>query len=109
MLVTTTSLALPAARSGVVAVIDVKPVTETLVAGWPPIVTSASAAKSVPAIVTFEPPLAGPAAGLSEKTIRCESSDVFPEGSVAVAAKRAPAVVVTGSMMSKPRCPRRSS
>ncbi len=40
----------------------------------------------MPAIVTFVPPAGGPEAGLIEKMIRCENSDVFPAGSVAVAA-----------------------
>src|SRR5437870_2751368 len=46
--------------------------------------TVAPAMKSVPLIVTDVPPAAAPDAGLIANGIRCENSDVLPEGSVAV-------------------------
>ena len=82
------------------AVICVGPVTLTFVAGWPPIETVAPSSKSMPVIVTFVPPAGGPEAGFIEKMSRCENSDVFPAGSVAVAEMREPFSTVTGSVTS---------
>ena len=65
----------------------------TPVAGTPPTVTVVGSAKSVPETVNGVPPAAGPEAGVIEKTIRCENSEVLPAGSVAVAEMRAPASV----------------
>ena len=42
------------------------------------------------------PPAGGPEAGVIEKTIRCENSEVLPSGSVAVAVTRRPAAIATG-------------
>ncbi len=97
--VTTTLLSDPAGRAGVVAVICVGPVTLTLVAGWPPTETVAPSSKSMPAIVTFVPPSGSARAGLVEKISRCENSEVFPAGSVAVAVIREPFSTCAGRMM----------
>ena len=61
------SLSEPAASAGEVAVIWLKFVTTTEVAGWPPIVTVAPSSKSVPAIVTPVPPADGPDAGIDRE------------------------------------------
>jgi hypothetical protein len=57
------------APAGVVAVIVVLFMTVTLVAGFPPKVTVAPAAKFVPVIVTDVPPAAGPVLGLTPVTV----------------------------------------
>ena len=57
-------------------------------------------AKSVPEALKAVPPVSGPEVGVMAKMIRCENSEVFPLGSVAVAAIRAPASVATGSVTS---------
>jgi hypothetical protein len=58
----------PVARAGVVAVMSVGLSTDTAVAGLPPIVTEAPAAKFLPVIVIIEPPLVGPVAGSTAST-----------------------------------------
>ena len=72
----------------------------TPAAGTPPTVSVVGSAKSVPDAVNGVPPSAGPEAGLIEKRMRCENSEVLPFGSVAVAEMRAPTSVVTGSVTS---------
>src|SRR5437763_3035260 len=62
--VVTTTSALPALCGGVAAVIVVGLTTLTSVAGAPPIVTPAPAAKFAPVIVTFVPPRLDPALGV---------------------------------------------
>lgn len=64
----TTTVTAPAAWAGVVAVIVVAELITTLVAGTPPKVTVAPAAKAVPVRVTAAPPPAGPPDGLTELT-----------------------------------------
>src|SRR5262245_54505989 len=86
------SLAVPAARAGVVALMVLSSTTTTPVAGTPPIVTEAST-KLVPEIVIPVPPSGGPERILTENGSRCESSDVLPDGLVAVAEMREPAGV----------------
>ena len=98
--VTTTLLRDPAGSAGVVAVICVGPVTSMFVAGWPPTVTVAPSSKSMPLMVTLVPPAGGPEAGFIEKINRCENSDVFPLGSVAVAEMRDPVSTFAGSVTS---------
>ncbi len=56
--------------------------------------------KSVPDTVIAVPPAGGPDRTSIEKMIRCENSDVFPLGSVAVAEIRTPSSVATGSVTS---------
>src|SRR5262249_49357130 len=102
---TTTLLREPAESTGAFAVIWVGPVTLTLEAGCPPIVTVAPAAKSIPVSVTLVPPAGGPEAGDIEKMRRCENSEVFPFGSVAVALILAPASTVNGSVTSMAALP----
>ena len=85
--------------------IDVGFTTLTFVAGWPPTVTVAPVAKSMPVIVKFVPPAGGPEAGLIEKISRCENSDVFPFGSVAVAEMREPLSTVAGRTRSNDALP----
>ena len=75
-------------------------VNVTPAAGVPPTVIVVGSAKSVPEIVKAVPPAPDPEAGLIEKMIRCENSEVFPAGSVAVAEIRAPTSVTTGSVTS---------
>jgi hypothetical protein len=65
----TTTLTAPAARAGVVAVIEVLFTTTTLVAAAPPKLTPAPAAKPVPVMVTAVPPLVGPELGLTRVTV----------------------------------------
>src|SRR5690242_18662502 len=89
-MVTTTSLKEPAASAGTVAVIWLKLVTVTFVAGCPPMVTVAAPSKSVPAIVTAVPLAGGRDAGLIENGSRCEDSDVLPFACVAVLERRSP-------------------
>ena len=60
----------------------------TSVAGWPPIVTVAPASKSVPRIETRPPPAGSPETGEIENTMRGDSSEVWPFGSVAVTVDR---------------------
>ena len=55
---------------------------------------------ALPEIVKAVPPAPDPEVGLIEKMIRCENSEVFPAGSVAVAEIRAPTSVTTGSVTS---------
>ncbi len=64
-LTVTTTFTAPAAWVGVVAEIDVLVIVPT-VAGVPPKVTVAPAAKFVPAIVTTVPPAVEPLAGVTE-------------------------------------------
>src|SRR5262245_15594093 len=78
--------------------------TFTFVAGTPPIVTVTPSWKSVPETLKNVPPAGGPEGILIEKGRRCESSDVFPAGSVAVAEIGEPAAV-EGSMTSKDALP----
>jgi len=68
VLVTTTVTA-PAAWAGVVAVIEALLTTVTPVAGVPPKLTVAPAAKFVPARVTAVPPLTEPEFGDMEVTV----------------------------------------
>ena len=77
----------------------------TLVADAPPMDTVAPEAKSVPESVTPVPPDAGPEAGATEKMIRWENSDVLPEGSVAVALRRASVATAAGTVTSKAPVP----
>jgi hypothetical protein len=65
--VTTTSTA-PAACAGVVAVMVVELVTDTLVAAVPPNVTEVAPVKCVPVMVTAVPPLVEPVLGETEVT-----------------------------------------
>jgi hypothetical protein len=67
--VVTTTLAVPAAPAGVVAVIDVALATETLVAATPPIVTPVAPVNPVPVIVTGVPPAVVPLLGVNELTV----------------------------------------
>ena len=91
-----TGLRLPAGSAGDVAVIVAESTTSTFVAGAPPTVTVAPSSNSMPLIVIAVPPSGGPDVGLlSEKTMRCENSEVFPSGSVAVALTRAFSSTVT--------------
>ena len=87
--VATTSWEVPGANAGAVAE-SCELETKTGDASTPPIVSVVGSAKSVPKTVNDEPPVSGPEAGLIEKRIRGENSDVLPAGSVAVAAMRAP-------------------
>jgi hypothetical protein len=66
--VTTTSTAL-AACAGVVTVIVVELVTDTLVPAVPPNVTEVAPVKFVPVMVTEVPPAAGPLFGDTEVTV----------------------------------------
>ena len=59
----TTTLTVPAACAGVVAVIEVELTTVTLVAAVPPKLTVAPDAKPVPVILTDVPPLVLPEVG----------------------------------------------
>src|SRR3989475_13016985 len=61
--------ATPAACGGVVALICVALTTLTPVAGVPPTVTVAPAAKFVPVIVIAVPPAVGPEVGLTPDTV----------------------------------------
>jgi hypothetical protein len=54
----------------------------------------------VPATASTAPPAGSPDAGLIEKTIRCESSDVLPSGSVAVAVRCSPGRIVAETVTS---------
>ena len=65
----TITLVAPAACAGVVAVIEVPLTTVTFVAGAPPKVTVAPAAKFVPVIVTFVPPSVLPVVTLRLVTV----------------------------------------
>src|SRR5262245_43739946 len=99
------SFASPAASAGVFAVIVVALATFTSVAGSPPTVTVAPAAKSVPLIVIEFPAAPGPEAGWDENARPCENSDVLPDGSVAVAVIRVAAVVATANVSSNSASP----
>jgi hypothetical protein len=65
----TVTVTAPAAWEGVVAVIVVLLTTVTPVAGLPPMLTVAPAAKFVPVIVTAVPPVVGPDAGATLLTV----------------------------------------
>ena len=96
---TTTSLKVPGARAGEVA-LSVWALTKVTGTDRPPIVMVVGSTKSVPEAVSAVPPAAGPEAGVIEKMIRCENSEVLPAGSVAVAEMRTPASVAIGSVTS---------
>src|SRR5450432_2629536 len=91
------SLTVPGVRAGVVAEMSAELTTTTLVAGTVPTVTVAGDAKSIPVRSKLVPPEAGPDWGEEENTIRSESSDVLPAGSVAVAVMREPTSTPTGN------------
>jgi hypothetical protein len=55
----------------------------------------------MPVMVVLVPPAGGPEPGVIEKMMRCESSEVLPAGSVAVALIREPAATATGRMTLK--------
>ena len=65
----TTTLAVPALRAGVVAVIEVELTALTAVAAVPPIVTPVTPVKPVPVIVTACPPAGRPLGGLMDVTV----------------------------------------
>ena len=65
----TRTLAAPAVRAGVTAVIEVADTTVTEVAAAPPIVTPVAPVKLVPVIVTEVPPAVGPALGEMAVTV----------------------------------------
>ena len=65
--VVTTTLAAPAARAGVTAVMLVALTEETLAAGVPPKVRLVAPVKFVPVIVTVVPPSVEPVAGDTEE------------------------------------------
>ena len=67
--VVTTMLAVPAARAGVDAVMDVSLTTEKLVAATPPIVTPVAPVKLVPVIVIAVPPTVVPLLGVDAVTV----------------------------------------
>ncbi len=73
-------------------------VTTTLDAAVAPNVTVAPASNAIPASVTAVPPAGGPEAGLTEKRIRCENSEVLPSGEVAVAVIGWPSSSATENM-----------
>jgi hypothetical protein len=65
----TTTLAVPAAPAGVVALMVVGFTTEKVVAAAPPKVTLLAPVKFVPVMVTLFPPATGPELGLTEVTV----------------------------------------
>ena len=67
--VVTRTLAVPAGRAGVVAVMVVALTTVTAVAAVPPIVTAVAPVKPVPMMVTDCPPARGPDVALMEVTV----------------------------------------
>src|SRR5450432_480953 len=99
------SLTVPGGRAGTMTSIVEESWTVTLVAGTPPTVTVAGAAKSIPISLTDCPPDATPETGFTRKRIRGEISEVFPAGSVAVAPRCEPAATATGSTALKVALP----
>ena len=100
--VTVTTLTLPAGKAGEMASIVVELTTSTPVAETPPMETVAPSSNNMPLIVMAVPPSAGPDLGMSsDQTMRWESSEVLPSGSVAVALIREPGATFAGSVMSK--------
>ena len=75
------------------------------VAGMPPSVIVAPAAKLVPRTTKSNPAAGGPETGLIENTMRGESSDVFPLGSVAVTVTCWSGSIVYASVTSKSAWP----
>ena len=67
--VVTRTLAVPAAFTGVTAVIEVSLTTTTLVTAVPPSVTAVAPVKPVPVMVIAAPPASGPLDGLTELTV----------------------------------------
>src|SRR5829696_7562850 len=78
----TTTLTVPAACAGVVAVIEVELTTVTLVAAVPPKLTVAPDEKLVPVIVTDVPPLVLPEVGEIAVTVGADALYVYPLFSV---------------------------
>ena len=70
--------AAPAARAGVVAVIDVALATATFVAAVPPIETVAPAVNPEPVIVMPRPPEVAPSAGVTAVTVGAAAGGGLP-------------------------------
>ena len=88
-----------------VAVIVVGFTTLTFVAGMPPTVTVAPGSKSIPVRVDATPPPCGPEGGSIEERMRCENSEVLPDGSMAIAVTGCPAGRTKGTSVAKAALP----